>query len=113
FFKSKTGRHELLKNASQVGTPGIGQPLTSLKSIEFRLPSLDVQNLIERMLTSLDEKIELNRQTNQTLEKIAQAIFKSWFVDFEPVKAKLILKEKGGNQQTQELAAQAILSGAT
>lgn len=88
FFKSRIGRHELLKNASQVGTPGIGQPLTSLKSIEFRLPPLEIQNKIEEMLTSIDDKIELNSQTNQTLEQIAQAIFKSWFVDFEPVKAK-------------------------
>ncbi|VAW55620.1 Type I restriction-modification system, specificity subunit S, partial [hydrothermal vent metagenome] len=88
FFKSRLGRHELLKNASQVGTPGIGQPLSSLKSIEFRLPPLDIQNQLEEILTSLDNKIELNRQTNQTLEQIAQTIFKSWFVDFEPVKAK-------------------------
>ena len=40
FFKSEIGKHELLKNASQVGTPGIGQPLTSLKSIEYRNPPI-------------------------------------------------------------------------
>jgi len=94
FFKSRLGRHELLKNASQVGTPGIGQPLTSLKSIELRLPPLSIQDQIEIMLTLLDEKIQLNRQTNQTLEQIAQAIFKSWFVDFEPVKAKIAAKQE-------------------
>lgn len=43
FFKSALGKHELLKNASQVGTPGIGQPLTSLKKIEFHKPSLSQQ----------------------------------------------------------------------
>jgi len=108
FFKSSIGRHELLKNASQVGTPGIGQPLSSLKSIEFRLPPLNIQNKIEVMLTSLDAKIELNRQTNQTLEQIAQAIFKSWFVDFEPVKAKIKAKQNG---QDPELVAMCAISG--
>lgn len=108
FFKSRLGRHELLKNASQVGTPGIGQPLASLKSIELRLPPLEVQNRIEEMLTSLDEKIELNRQTNQTLEQISQAIFKSWFVDFEPVRAKIAAKQNG---RDPERAAMAAISG--
>jgi type I restriction enzyme S subunit len=110
FFKSRLGKHELLKNASQVGTPGIGQPLTSLKSIELRLPSLDIQNHIEGMLTSLDKKIELNRQTNQTLEQMAQAIFKSWFVDFDPTRAKIAAKLNG---QDPERAAMAAISGKT
>src|SRR5699024_5266546 len=61
---------------------------------------------------NLDKKLELNRQTNQTLEQIAQAIFKSWYVDFEPTRAKIIAKEQGANPATQELAAQAIICGA-
>jgi type I restriction enzyme S subunit len=53
------------------------------------LPSLhEEQQAIAEMLSSLDDKIELNRRTNRTLEQIASAIFKAWFVDFEPVKAK-------------------------
>ena len=88
FFKSAAGRHELLKNASQVGTPGIGQPLTSLKSIEVPLPPLATQTAIVFVLRLLDDKIELNRRIGQTLKAIAHAIFKSWFVDFEPVHAK-------------------------
>ncbi len=55
-------------------------------------------------------KIELNRQTNQTLEQIAQAIFKSWFVDFDPVKAKIAAKQNG---QDPELAAICAISGKT
>ena len=110
FFKSRLGRHELLKNASQVGTPGIGQPLTSLKSIELRLPPLNIQDNIENVITSLDDKIELNRQTNQTLDQIAQTIFKSWFVDFEPTRAKLKAKQTG---QDPERAAIAAISGKT
>ncbi|AWV46277.1 type I restriction endonuclease subunit S [Hafnia alvei] len=85
FFRSSAGRHELLKNSSQVGTPGIGQPLTSLKSIEFEKPSLEEQDKIVKILSDLDNKITLNRQINQTLEQMAQALFKSWFVDFDPV----------------------------
>lgn len=108
FFKSRLGRHELLKNASQVGTLGIGQPLASLKGIELKLPPLDIQDRIEEMLTLLDSKIELNHQTNQTLEQIAQAIFKSWFVNFEPTRAKIAAKQNG---QDPERAAMAVISG--
>ena len=53
------------------------------------LPSLSEQRRIAHILGTLDEKIELNRQMNETLEAMARAIFKSWFVDFDPVKAKV------------------------
>lgn len=89
FFKSHLGRHELLKNASQVGTPGIGQPLTSLKGIELKLPPLAYQNKVVASLSSLDSKISQNQKINESIEQIAQAIFKSWFVDFDPTKAKI------------------------
>ena len=88
FFKSNTGRFELLKNSSQVGTPGIGQPLTSLKQIKLRLPPIHEQKSMAAMLRALDDRIALMRETNATLEAIAQALFKSWFVDFDPVRAK-------------------------
>jgi len=88
FFRSPIGRHELLKNASTVGTPGIGQPLSSLKSIEVRLPPLPEQTAIARVLGTLDGKIDLNRHLNETLQGIARTLFKSWFVNFDPVRAK-------------------------
>ena len=53
------------------------------------LPSLSEQRRIAHILGTLDQKIELNRQMNKTLEATARAIFKSWFVDFTPVKAKM------------------------
>lgn len=81
FFRSAQGRHELLKNASTVGTPGIGQPLASLKSIRVPIPPLSEQRAIASVLGSLDDKIELNRRMNETLEALAQSLFKSWFVD--------------------------------
>lgn len=88
YFTSDTGKHELLKNASQSGTPGIATPLSSLKSIKFQLPPLAEQRRIAQILGSLDDKIELNRQQNATLEQLARALFQSWFVDFDPVRAK-------------------------
>ena len=88
FFRTEGGRFELLKNSSQVGTPGIGQPLTSLKQIKLKLPPVDEQRAIAAVLRALDDRIALLRETNATLEAIAQALFKSWFVDFDPVRAK-------------------------
>ena len=89
FFRSADGRHELLKNASTVGTPGIGQPLSSLRSIKVLIPPLAEQKAIAAVLGALDDKIELNRRMNTTLEATARALFQSWFVDFDPVRAKL------------------------
>jgi len=88
FFKSAVGRAALLMNSSQVGTPGIATPLKSLRSIELRLPPLSVQHEIAGMLSKLDDRITVLRETNGTLEAIAQTLYKSWFVDFDPVHAK-------------------------
>ena len=59
-----------------------------LKSIEVTIPDFEDQKAIAHILGTLDDKIELNQKMNQTLEEIAKAIFKSWFVDFDPVRAK-------------------------
>ncbi len=59
-----------------------------LKSFELELPPLPTQKKIAHILSTLDDKIELNRKMNQTLEDMAQTIFKSWFVNFDPVHAK-------------------------
>lgn len=58
-------------------------------------------------------KIESNRKTNQTLEQIAQALFKSWFVDFEPTRAKIAAKESGASPEEIERAAMCAISGKT
>jgi type I restriction enzyme S subunit len=88
FFRSSRGVYELLKNASTVGTPGIGQPLSSLRQIPLEVPPLGEQRAIAHILGALDDKIELNRKTNETLEAMARVLFQSWFVDFDPVRAK-------------------------
>lgn len=93
FFQSAAGRAALLENASQVGTPGIATPLRSLRSIRIPLPDLNVQSRIVEVLGYLDDKIELNRWMNETLEEMARTIFRSWFVDFDPVR----IKARGGD----------------
>ncbi len=82
--------------------------LKDFKKAQIKLPPLEYQKKISAVLRSLDNKIELNHQINLTLEEIAQAIFKSWFVDFEPVKAKIAAKENG---QDPERAAMCAISG--
>ena len=79
----------MLANASQVGVPSIAQPVTYLRTIGVPLPSLPEQRAIAHILSTLDDKIELNRRMNETLEAMAQALFKDWFVDFGPVRAKM------------------------
>lgn len=62
--------------------------LTEFPDFTIRVPDLDTQRAISRLLGALDDKIELSRRMNHTLESIARAIFESWFVDFDPVRAK-------------------------
>ena len=89
YFRSDTGRAEIMRFSSQVGTPGIGQPLTSLRQFRVPIPPSEEQERIAGILSSIDDKIELNRRMNATLEAMARALFKSWFVDFDPVRAKM------------------------
>lgn len=63
-------------------------PITAQRTLSVVVPPLNVQHMIARTLGALDDKIEQNRRTGQGLEKLARAIFKGWFVDFEPVRAK-------------------------
>ncbi|WP_210467264.1 restriction endonuclease subunit S [Vibrio crassostreae] len=63
--------------------------LKELPSFQIQVPPLSVQEKIVNVLKGYDRKLMLNSETNQTLEEMAQAIFKSWFVDFDPVKAKM------------------------
>lgn len=93
---------------------GSGQPNLSpatIKSVEIPFAPYEVQCRISSILNAIDEKISLNEKTNQTLEQMAQALFKSWFVDFEPVKAKMAVLESGGSQADATLAAMSAISG--
>jgi type I restriction enzyme S subunit len=74
------------------------------RKFEISVPSLIEQKYIARILGALDDKIELNRQTNETLEAMAQALFKSWFVDFDPVIDNALA---AGNEIPEPLQARA------
>lgn len=88
--------------------PGVNR--NHLHTAKVRIPALPVQKAIARVLGTLDSKIDLNRRINQTLEAMAQAIFKSWFVDFDPVKAKITAIEQGEDPLR---AAMCAISGKT
>ncbi|SFT05386.1 type I restriction enzyme, S subunit [Porphyromonadaceae bacterium NLAE-zl-C104] len=81
FFKSEYGQYQILKYESQVGVPSISNPLTSLKEIEVPCPPLSEQTSIASILSSLDHKIDLLHRQNATLEKIAETLFRKWFVE--------------------------------
>ena len=67
-----------------------------IRSFPLLLPPAEDQKAIANSLTALDDKIELNRRTNETLEAIAHALFKSWFVDFDPVRTKAHRQQPAG-----------------
>jgi len=88
FLTSPKGKSELL-NASQGAVQLNIAPRAVVEKIPVPLPSLAIQHVIVSQLKMLDNKILLNNQINQTLEEMAQTIFQSWFVDFDPVKAQM------------------------
>ena len=95
---------------------GAAQPNISGKLIEdLEFPDISPKsaNKAGKHLKVLDEKIQLNTQINQTLEQIAQALFKSWFVDFDPVRAKVQALSDGLSPEQAELAAMQTITGKT
>ena len=96
YFHTREGQHKILANASQVGVPALARATSTFRRIEICLPPLAIQRRIASILSSLDRKIELNNKINANLEEMAQAIFKNWFVDFEPFKdGKFVDSELG------------------
>lgn len=83
YFRTKEAKTLIEKNAIVGGVPHIN--LGILKEFKLKLPPLCVQKRVANISRLLDNKISLNRQINQTLEQMAQTLFKSWFVDFDPV----------------------------
>lgn len=93
---------------------GAAQPNISgslIESLEFPDIEPEDANRIGEFLKYLDDKIQLNTQTNQTLEAITQAIFKSWFVDFDPVRAKAVALSEGKSEHEANLAAMSVICG--
>ena len=86
---------------SWAGSGGTRNALTKglIESLDVYAPaSVEEQRAIAHILGTLDDKIELNRRMNETLEAIARALFKSWFVDFDPVRAKAALRNHAAQQ---------------
>jgi len=86
---SRDGQDYIFSRVSQVGVPQIQRPLSTLREAALPVPPLPDQKANAAVLGALDDKIELNRRMNATLEAMARALFQSWFVDFDPVRAKL------------------------
>ena len=86
YFSSPLGRERMATILRQMAVSGITG--SDLMELEIECPELEHQRTIATFLSALDDRITLLRETNATLEAIAQALFKSWFVDFDPVRAK-------------------------
>ncbi len=80
-------REWIVRHAHGATMPNLNTAI--LSACPFLIPPLSEQRAIAHVLGTLDDKIELNRRMNETLEAMARALFKSWFVDFDPVRAKM------------------------
>ena len=107
FFKSYQGKI-LMDTIIEQGAGAAGIRGSDLAKLEVPEIDIDAQRAIAKQLSDIDTKLELNRQINQTLEQISQAIFKSWFVDFDPVRAKVTALKDGRDPLR---AAMCALSG--
>ncbi len=86
-FSSPELQRRIVNQSIGSSVPGFN--LGQLRGMRLRLPCLDEQRAIAHILGTLDDKVELNRRMSETLEAMARALFKSWFVDFDPVRAKM------------------------
>ena len=109
YFRSSFFRSLVTSMATMTTRASLNNEI--LSKLKVRYPPLPEQKAIAHILGTLDEKIELNRKMNQTLEAMAQALFKSWFVDFDPVIDNLLARQAGalaqGNDIPEELQARA------
>ena len=94
YFRSPRFRQEVTAMSSLSTRASLNNSMLSALSIV--LPPVDIQESIGFTLKALDDKIDLNRRMNETLEAMARALFKSWFVDFDPVRAKMEGREPFG-----------------
>src|SRR4028119_2112860 len=83
-------------NAHLVGAVQQHFNVGSARKLSMKLPPLAQQQAMAQILGTLDDQIELNQQMNHTLEAIARALFKSWFIDFDPVRAKMDGQQPAG-----------------
>ena len=99
-----------------LGSEGTRMPRAKWEYVsryEILLPPIPEQRAIAHVLGTLDEKIERNRRMNETLETMARALFKSWFIDFDPVHAKATLKPQAASEITPPLRGSRQAKGAS
>jgi type I restriction enzyme S subunit len=101
FFNSAYGQ-KMLKSI-MIGSAQKAITIDSLRNLEISIPSLSYQKSSKRILRTLDKKIELNQKMNATLEEIAKTLFKSWFIDFDPVRAKVEGRPTGLSKEISDL----------
>ena len=106
YYDLSVRQQELKAAASGSATPILNKGHFS--AFEISIPPRATQDKIAEILGKLDDRIAVNRRINQTLEAMAQAIFQSWFVDFDPVKAKIAAKAEGRDPLR---AAMSVISG--
>jgi type I restriction enzyme S subunit len=94
WLNSQYGRRKVLDTA--IGSTQAALTITGLGAIAISCPNLAQQNGIVRILSAIDQKIAMNNALSKTLEDVAQTIFKSWFIDFDPVKAKMAGEKPAG-----------------
>jgi type I restriction enzyme S subunit len=93
FVSSPVSQEKIIQDSTVTGVPKTN--LAYLRDFPILVPPLQEQKAIARIVGTLDDKIELNRKMNETLEAMARALFKSWFVDFDPVRAKAEGRDPG------------------
>lgn len=84
YFHTAIGQHKLLSNASQVGVPALARASTTFQKIEVEIPDIKTQQKAVSVLNAIEAKININHSINENLEQQAQALFKSWFLNYEP-----------------------------
>lgn len=102
YLKGPIGQHLIHSITSGSAQPKFNK--TDFRNLEIKIPAIERQRHIGNILKRLDDKIELNRKMNETLEQMIRALFKSWFVDFDPVHAKAAGRQPAGmDKATAEL----------
>ena len=111
YLSSKEFKEQVNSLISGSAVPQL--PIRDIKKLTLPNITKKQQEKIANIISSFEDRIELNTQINQALEQIAQALFKSWFVDFDPVRAKVQALSDGLSLEQAELAAMQTISGKT
>jgi type I restriction enzyme S subunit len=111
YYKLISRYKDLVNLASGAAQQNLNVSIIS--NFNITIPPLPEQKRIAEILSSLDNKIEINKQINQTLEEMAEALFKSWFINFDPVRVKKAALEAGAGEKEANLAVMKFISSKT